>query len=140
MGNEVAFNQPVMLPVLNLREFSQGKVKKKKTQKTNNNNTHTHKNQQNHSFPCSPKPDGRWYGTNKTQIQAFVYLSLKVIWLCGPLQGNTNLPTKEMTDYSPSSGWQLEERFLGRLWKEGPGTTNGRTPSLMAHLPCWVKV
>ena len=43
----MAFNQPILLPVLNLREFSQGKgKKKKKTQKTNNNNnthTHTHK-------------------------------------------------------------------------------------------------
>ena len=44
MGNEVAFNQPVMLPVLNLREFSQGKVKKKKKKDTKKpTTTHTHK-------------------------------------------------------------------------------------------------
>ena len=44
MGNEVAFNQPVMLPVLNLREFSQGKVKKKKKKKDTKNQQqqHTH--------------------------------------------------------------------------------------------------
>lgn len=122
-----------------LENFHREKEKKKRKEKTQtNNNNNTHKTNKTTVFLAPPKPDGRWYGTNKTQIQTFVYLTSNVIWLCGPLQGNTNLPTKEMTDYSQTSGRQLQERFLGTR-KEGPGTIDGWTPSLVAHLPFWVK-
>lgn len=89
--------------------------KKKKTKTTNSTtatNTYT-QTQQKHSFPCFPKPDGRWYGTSKTQTQAFVYLALGVIWLCSPLQGNSNLPSKEMMNWSHTLGQALEELCLG---------------------------
>lgn len=77
------------------------KLKKKKPlkkQTQQQQHTHIHKPNKTTAFLAPPKPDGRWYGTSKTQPQAFVYLALSVIWLCSLLLGNTNLPTKEASD------------------------------------------